>query len=47
MPVKPAKPIGVSKVKFDMSDQMIDYEVRLANYYRYNKITPPKNYKKK
>ena len=42
MPVKPAKPAGVSKVKFDMSDQMIDYEVRLANYYRYNKITPPK-----
>ena len=42
MPVKPAKPAGVSKVKFEMSDQMIDYEVRLANYYRYNKITPPK-----
>ena len=42
MPVKPAKPTGVSKVKFEMSDQMIDYEVRLANYYRYNKITPPK-----
>lgn len=42
IPVKPAKPTGVSKVKFDMSDQMIDYEVRLANYYRYNKITPPK-----
>lgn len=42
MPVKPAKPAGVSKVKFDMSDQMIDYEVRLQNYYRYNKITPLK-----
>jgi hypothetical protein len=42
MPVKPDKPIGVSKAKFAMSDQQIDYEVRLANYYRYNKITPPK-----
>ena len=42
MPVKPRKPAGVSKTEWEMSDAVIDYEVRLQNYYRYNKITPPK-----
>ena len=42
MPVKPKKPAGVSKTEWEMSDAVIDYEVRLQNYYRYNKITPPK-----
>ena len=42
MPVKPQKPGGISKAQWEMSDAVIDYEVRLANYYRINKITPPK-----
>ena len=42
MPVKPVKPGGISKAQWEMSDAVIDYEVRLANYYRINKITPPK-----
>ena len=42
MPVKPVKPGGISKAQWEMSDAVIDYEVRLQNYYRINKITPPK-----
>jgi len=36
-PIKPKKPSGMSRVKWDLSDEVIDYEIRLENYLKYLK----------
>jgi len=36
-PIKPKKPSGMSKVKWDLSDEVMDYEIRLEDYLKYLK----------